>query len=412
MHAAPKMFTMSNYGARDPLRQIWDFQATSTSTSLLKRTKSIRVQWILGLCGRAPGAMLPTLVGPTFAYRATRAAHPLRRHLRNNRVNSWILYLQRYVLIEVPDERQDNLPTLESIGQCREMDVSQLSLKRKLGNAEAPNIEELSKEVKLDHWTGVHSVVTSASPFPTQRREKSFKFRTIPEGFPPPLIAKEPGSKKSNTISFSQFWSSSPPADVGVPGDMFFVISSPVHSVFVKTSSWIQWEGMTPHPLDSQITHPGFPNMVVWFTESDITWAPSKKFTLKILHHQNDAAWHPVVITADDCVRSILQNIPLAAKGMTVGSRRTGGSLVYWKTEYERAKLGSERCARENADLKDQIAELQCTRTEAALTGIETIPYSDADVAIVMRDALIGNSALRRLVLQGLSPDEVLWQVH
>jgi hypothetical protein len=273
--------------------------------------------------------------------------------------------------------------------------ASQRGSKRKLKDISDPNIESPIKMTKIDYWTGVHKVVKSIPSFPIQRIQKYFNVQTIPNEFPRPLLRNSTGTY---TIWFSQFWSSSPPpTDVGFPGDMFFVVSFPTHSVFIKKDVWIPWDGITRLPFESQLAHPGFPNMVVWFTESKITWAPWKnpsKHAMTTL-----LARHPPIITADDCVRTILQSIPLN-HNQILGSRTSqiGGSLLYWKTEFERAELHAERRNIENAELKAQIAEMQRTHADRPLAIAQL--DSPTDVVAKMRDALSRNPGLRGPILQ------------
>lgn len=292
---------------------------------------------------------------------------------------------------------QERIPSLTA----NTLNAGQHISKRKHNEIEVPSSEGSSKKPKLScqTQTGVHKVLTSASPFPLQRLHKSFKVRSIPADFPHPHA---PDGTGSYTISYSQYWSPFLPlADFGSPGDIFVVVSASTHRVLIKKDRWILWEGVNALPLKSQVTHPSFPNMVVWFTEASIAWAHSRKFVLyRSTPKKTVIARHPVIISADDCIRTILQSTPLKP-GDVVGSRKIGGSLMYWKTEYERTELQNERLTKENADLKKQITDMQRTVLETSMAGASQL--SDVEVLVKMKISLRQNPGLRNLVLIGSS---------
>lgn len=251
------------------------------------------------------------------------------------------------------------------------------------------------------HWRKLTQTGPAApSTFPLQKLQKSFTVQAIPAGYPHPY------SRDGTTayeISYSQHWSLSlPSADYGHPGDMFIVISPSGHRIFIKKANeWVQWEGINALSLESQFSHPFFPTMVVWLTEAGLTWVHWGKITHKPSSAPDTNPHHPIVFTADGCIRALLQSTPLKV-GALPNCGKTGGSLWYWRSEYERSELHKEKLIQENTALKNQITDMQ--NTVGGTPSMDDVTsHPDQEVLAQMKESLRRDSALRNLVLTGKS---------
>ncbi|RDB20305.1 hypothetical protein Hypma_012651 [Hypsizygus marmoreus] len=189
-----------------------------------------------------------------------------------------------------------------------------------------------------------------------QQFARSFIVNAIPAEYPRPLVVNKSGWY---TIPFSHFWGGTPPTtDLGNSGDIYFLLSTDCHRIFIKQSEWIEWRGFsTIDSRSDKIAHPHFPDRTFWINDTSANWVPWSKLTSELTKVIAGPSKSPFLVSADECVSALLQNTTLDIQ-LPNGLVKTSGIFVNWKLQLERIEPEREELQAQNLKLRQALSAL------------------------------------------------------